>query len=79
MCGESIKFVCIILSARDLQSQDFSLDILGIISLVVSAILHWLIAKDKLKKYVEKDHTDLNKSDMYKWQHGNILRINTFI
>ena len=29
MCGESIKFVCIILSARDLPSQDFSLDILG--------------------------------------------------
>ena len=46
---------------------------------VVSAILHWLIAKDKLKKYVEKDHTDLNKSDMYKWQHGKILRIDTLI
>ena len=35
MRGESIQLVCIILSARDLQSQDFSLDILGIISLVV--------------------------------------------
>ena len=34
MCGESIKFVCIILSARDLWSQDFSLDILGIVSLI---------------------------------------------
>ena len=33
MWGESIQFVCKILSARDLQNQDFSLVILGIVSL----------------------------------------------